>query len=346
MTQATFPRDGAYQGKDRLFAWLKFYGNDPSTGAAKTFLWSGHLLWDPASYQGGLKDARVMTFGYYERPLSGPRGDIQLGNATIQLSDHDRLLRGMLGNAYQYALVNGEAVVQAILESQWRESPPRTPVTLFRGLLNHYDPMPDFQFAVELKDWLGNRLDLPLPMVELTVALIPNLPADARGKYAPYVYGHLTDDASTYPPPTFVAEPTYGSYLDAGVSPVAGFGPIAGCLASPPSGVSATVESGGALSLDAPNPGEFGFLLASIDVNGVLSDPVPFYVNVNYGGTRGSFAGTAAPYATATAGNQKIRVDFTPGASAVATRIYIGQYYFGARWTYYIDVADIVEEEK
>jgi len=333
---ATFPRAGAWQGGDRLLVWARFYGVD-AVGDPKEYLWSGHMLWDPSDYEGGPKEARVLAFGYYDRPMSSPRGDVALSNVVMQLWDGDRLLRGMLGNAYQYALNNTEVVIKAILEADWRARKPA--VTIFRGLVNTYDVESEYIFSFEFKDWLGSRLQEALPMVELTTALFALLPATLRNTYAPYLYGRLNSDASDAVPPTFVAEPAQGSFVEAGVYPRAGYGAITDCLADPPTGLSVTLEPGGALSLTGPNPGEFGFMAASIDANGKLSDPVPFYQDVDTSPGRGSFVSTPCPFETATPGNQQMRVDFTPGAGAVATRVWIGVYYYGAQWTYYLDVA-------
>jgi len=172
----------------------------------------------------------------------------------------------------------------------------------------------------------------------------PNAPPEllTAKRPIPVYMGTWSDESSgAAGVPTWRPYPLRGG-LVTGTDAINGFGDAVSS-ATPPSTVTATALAGGTLDPTAPN-GEYGFLVTAIDAAGRESDPYPFHVHADYGGTRGRFPSTVAtidgtqavPFA-AVDGTQKIRVTWSGGAGAVKYRCYIGTYYYLARWSHYLE---------
>lgn len=300
------------------------------------FTWSKIELPDPAGYYGGLKDGRLLTMGRIRRALSDRFGQYVSASFDFTVSDWDRLMRGRLAGPTSKFLENSLVVARMISDANRRLL--LTPRTVGIGLVRGWKQTSPLQFVFTCEDYLALYTGLgsqekQIPKRRITREDFTDCPQDVLGKPVQWVYGRMSDEASTTAPPVLTGVTSEGGYVNEGYW-AAGFGPLTS-LASPVTGVTATTAAGGSLSLDVYNA-EYGVIVTAVDSNGDESDPVPFFTN--YPGIgRGSFD-AAVPHDTVTSGNQTLNVSWTGSAGAVKYRVYLGFYYYGMRFTQFIEV--------
>lgn len=159
--------------------------------------WSTLPLVDPATYHGGYKEPRVLTWPTISRVLSGPQGEhtgVQFG---IELSDTDRGLRALLANPQTRYFLNRPMVIRMIDDrSRRQQGPPRT---IMRGLVADYGPRPNLGFTLGGEDLITRQFMSPIaalsqvPKRLVTAADFPACPIDSLGKPVPIWYGQASD---------------------------------------------------------------------------------------------------------------------------------------------------------
>ena len=199
MSTATLTLEGAQAGQNTVTAWIQFYGRDID-GNTQTYLWAGNWLTDPSTYYGGLKEARVVSFGQYTRGLSDRLGRRQGTTLTFTLADYPdaagvSLLRAFLGYKKQRALVNIEVSIMVISDDDRRAG--LDPIIAAHCVVKSYKMVSGFQFQFTCQGWLDRLLSIPVPLASYE-ADFPNAPTDPatgisllNGLYAPIVYGTL-----------------------------------------------------------------------------------------------------------------------------------------------------------
>lgn len=312
MTATLYTREDFAVGAVRSLAYLNFRHVD-TAGLPKTYRWAGTVLPNVGGYLGGPAEARVCTFGYYDRGLSSDSGQLQVSTLTLTLSDWDYTLRGFMGRARQFGLLEVEVDVWTITEADWRLG--RDPIPYYRGIVSDYQPQGDRLFMLELKDVLATRASAAFPLIALR-DYFSELPASSLDKYAPILLGTKSDEQAPDVPPVLLAEPSSWTRYD-GADYIAGYGHLGGVV---PTGLTATVLAG-AGSLPA---GRYYVRATTVDTGGHESDPDTFI------DTQSAFVDVADSAA--------IRVTITtPGTPRI--RFYIGQLYFGTiRWNHYLEV--------
>lgn len=331
MPTATFTRSRLLQGLDTILAWVEFYHVD-AAGMAKTYRWAGTTIADPVSYQGGRKEARVLTFGHYELALSDRQGRLDGATLSFELNDlpdasGNSLLRGFLGEAAQVALRNVEVVIKMISDVDRRAG--HDPIPVFRGLVKDYKARAGFTFAFDCQDWLSARVNQTLTLFRVGTDF-PGAPAASRDRRGPLWYGKVSDEPSTAAPPSNASESAKGvAALASPANSLAGAG-LLGITA--PAGTAAAEAAGGSLNL-GDVPADTYYVMATRIVGGVESDPFPFY------GMGSPQWPAGAVSVTLTGSSKKITASCT-NDGADSYRFYIGYEYFGlARWSHYLESA-------
>lgn len=297
---------------------------------------------DRHDYYGGFKDDRVVQWGRLTRALSDRAGQFEAAQFTAITADTDRLYRGLADADATRVIKNRPVTVRMIDDVSRRLF--LKPRTMMKGIVRGYEPLAPMLWQWTLKDILAAKFSPDntkdqLPNRLIARADFPDCPTDKINRPVPIVYGFLSDAGSVTPAPIIYSDPAIGAVTVSPLFPVAGYGPLTSAAAVP-TGVTVGLAAGGTLNTDVPN-GEYGVIVTAVDVNGLESDPQTFYYSgPNIG--RGSFASTplyAAGQVVSPNGTEKIQVSWSAAAGAVAYRIYLGWYYFGTRFTQYIEVA-------
>lgn len=202
----------------QVFFSLSISDRDPSTqmslcGVSPVYVWM-ELQTDSGvkSYakeniplDGTYKEGRVLSFGSITRAFSRDRGGYETATASIELSDTDRVLRGLANTG---TLLNKRCDIFAASDAGLRTA--LTPRRLMQGIVRRYKPLPDLQFRVDLEDFFGSQLsdfsgDRTIPRRLFTVDDFPNIlnaaddptsPGNPTlvGKPVPIGYGLLSDE--------------------------------------------------------------------------------------------------------------------------------------------------------
>lgn len=154
---------------------------------------------------GGKKGATLLRIGASERALS--REGYQATTCTFTVSDTphpitgDRLWRGLM----EGGSVNSRTIEGALIELYRCQAPHGqilgTPFRLWAGVVKPggFKASSGFRFEFSCVDLLGDRFANPrnqpnIPTFRLNTTIIPNLVADANGKYVPRVMGNSVED--------------------------------------------------------------------------------------------------------------------------------------------------------
>jgi hypothetical protein len=298
-----FEVEAALRGEDVALAWVEFEGQDDD-GNDETFVWSGIALADPDTYYGGFKDAKLILVSDLVSAFSDRPGRLQATKASFELSDlpdadGNRSIAAFFDRSTGYVVRNTPITIRLISDRGRRAL--RTPVTIFRGMVDEAASVDEYRIRFECVSWLERRLDQPI--VERRIGEdFPEADEDARQLPVPLCLGRLSDEASTTAGPV-VTDDEAGRGVFAILSDVIGYGDLGG---DPPTSL-VPVEDVGNGEIVA---GRYYFMAWSIDAAGAESDPEPFVPNANVLDVSADAA---------------IDVTFAKGASAVTTRVAIGQ---------------------
>lgn len=135
------------------------------------------------------KTPRVDTFGTLRRALPDERGGIELPTVSIDLFDHDNLLRGWHDNHTLHGLT-GQVLVAD--EATWRAGGANAQVR-FSGVVSDFEPMPGPRYRLTLEDPLTSALEIELPRALID---INDGTSDQGLRATPYpaLYGSLVED--------------------------------------------------------------------------------------------------------------------------------------------------------
>ena len=141
------------------------------------------------------RDARVLSFGTIVRPLSSLDGALETATQTLELSDHDRTLRGLADSG---TLMNKRVDTYGSTKAGIQAA--AIPRRLFQGLVRGYKALPNLRFRLQLEDYFsalcnpvkGQKV---LPQRTITLADFPNCPETTVGTAVPILYGLCSDEA-------------------------------------------------------------------------------------------------------------------------------------------------------
>jgi hypothetical protein len=243
-------------------------------------------------------------------------------------------MRGWLGSLQQKYILNKQWIWRMIDDASRRLK--LKPRTIVRGIIRGLKPLPGLLMEVRGQDFLSALLDpnnktTQIPREAISRTQFTKCPTDNVGKPVNSILGTVGEGVSATAPPTITGDVADGFFLNGGVEPHLGYGTLTGSLAAPPTSPTVVAGSGGSGSLPASAPNsQWGAMVTAVDVNGVETDPVPFYSDINFSNGAGSFTGTPVPFATVD-GTKKITVSWTASAGASKYRVYYGYYYYGFR---------------
>jgi hypothetical protein len=273
VSASTLTRKDYLKGNARILCRVLFYGKSVA-GAAQTYVWSGHVVPDlslPA-------EARVIAFGFTERPLSGYDGSLRAGTCSVQLADIDYTLRGFLDSITQYGLLNAVAHIQWIREADWRvnqvdiaaSNPPTYDWNnYFRGEVARYKPESGYVFSLELNALGTRKMSKAFPLPLLLNDFGGQLPPEARSLYAPFLIGEKNGEGSDTPAPTLAAETASGMYFNGDEYDI-GYGNKAGTTPTNPAAVAS--GSGGSIT-----PGTYYVRVTFTPTGSAESEQAPFF---------------------------------------------------------------------
>lgn len=285
--------------------------------ATETRVVSDAALNDPSDYYFGKKEPRILELPTIQRHLSDTRGQWQAATMRWVESETDRIVRSRYSSSTQFALTNTVDVCRIIRESDWRDRQPAR--LMFVGHRLRSTPREDLTIEHEAGDILAYDVEragaeIQHPTRKFAPRYTPGVPGrllPTGGKPEPIIYGMVSDECSTETPPTMIAAPGYGGFMN-GARPVFGFAPATG--PTPPASISVTEVGGGAISTGMVAGDAFYFNLVGQDVDGNWGEPVYFALNSDL-------------LHTVTGTNVKMRITWTvpPGSTAVLWRALIAQ---------------------
>lgn len=146
---------------------------------------------DFTSYHGPVT-ARVKKWGPVRQVLADRFGSFQVNHFTIQLSDTDRRIRGLLTSAATKYIDGTE--IEVLIEADGGP-----PLVLARAVVSDYSFNTDLSIDLTCTDPLGYKyssvsLDRPIPRRTFRRELFPALPEESSGKPVPIGYGIYSDD--------------------------------------------------------------------------------------------------------------------------------------------------------
>jgi hypothetical protein len=163
---------------------------------------------------GNPKTPRVLSFGDLTRALSDDKGGFEGSSMTIQLSDYDRVLRGL--HATQTLLNKSIAVYVADAATIAANG---SPWKVFRGVVRDFEPESDLKFRITIEDPLTLTMSAfaQEKLVPPTLISISDGTADQglRESPVPVLYGALSDEDDDDPIGTIEA-PFIGTETPAG----------------------------------------------------------------------------------------------------------------------------------
>jgi hypothetical protein len=285
-------------------------------------------------YYYGRKPGGVLSFGTVERALSDPISrEFETATARVIIEDTGRDLRerirtlgsfNHLLDIYMYSDVGRRIEVD--------------PLRIFQGVIRGDSENADLSVTLNCEDWFGSQF-CQFDKEKLTPDYIspiyfPNAPIDYFGLPEQLIYGKATDELelSGTGAPVLTGTPSRGSFV-AGGQRMVGFGDLPS-LAAIPTSPALVAAAGGTVSANVgagASLAKYGLVVTAVDVNGVESDPVPFYTD-----QVGSDFAAGVPTATVS-GSQKLQASWVASAGAVKYRAYLLYYYFGARCPQWIE---------
>ena len=174
-------------------------------------------LSDPAGYynDAGYKAPRILKVSQVRREMSDETGAFQAASWTVELADHDRVLRGLQAAG---ALVGAKVDLYLIDDAVRRLAADDTS-DAFRvasGVITDHRGLPNFRYQLTIEDKCGNLLsaqtrDKKVPRLATVEAdSIPILAPQFDGTVVPICYGLLSDETQAVPqgvvPARFVGE--------------------------------------------------------------------------------------------------------------------------------------------
>jgi hypothetical protein len=288
----------------------------------------------------GRKEGRLVTADVITRRTTDRLGSWQASNAQWTADDHDRRIRGLIAAGAWYNREFRAYVARRGYVENAR--------LLGRFILREYPPTVELLVQGNGVDIIGSEfgsfsLDRDiLGSVLLDKVRVPEAPKELQDAKppAPIYMGIWSDESSAY-----AGVAVWKSYPLRGEpgGGMSGFGDMTSTATSPTS-VTATALAGGTLDPTETWNNEFGFMVSSVDAAGKESDPYPFHVHPGGGGGPGAFPSSVntirgvqtVPKATVD-GTQKIRVSWSGATGAVKYRVYMGHWYYLARWPWYIE---------
>jgi hypothetical protein len=302
--------------------------------ASGDYAYAYEVLNDPASYHGGQKRARILSMGEIARAASDDFGGPIASRLEVTFLDQDGTFR---------ARETAETLRYRTAEIFLADDATRLALGTARRIgfyvIDDYEPTAALAFTIRLVDILGSeissyRAQKTTPDWTFTrdIQGFEQLPVKDIGKVVPIYYGSVSDESlpdSATPPPTITSAAPRGGFLEAGLYQMIGFGDIAPAASvAIPTSVALVATGVGTVSVDVPD-GKYGVIAQAQDASGVWTDPAPFFLDQDGGGSRGTFqpgVPTAIP-----SGSQKLVASCAAVASAVRYRFTLYYYYFGAR---------------
>lgn len=140
------------------------------------------------------REARVLSIAGFRRAFSDTDGRIETARTTIQLSDYDRSLRGMVASG---TFLNKRVDIYAATEAQLRANASERYLASF--VIRDIKLGADLKCTLQCEDYFGSILGeygatMVLPKRLLTTTDFPNLPVQQIGKPVPIGYGLLSDE--------------------------------------------------------------------------------------------------------------------------------------------------------
>lgn len=197
----------AWAGKEPLLPWVEVYHKD-SGGSSFTYRFSTVPLADPSTYNGGFKEARIVSFDEpIANALSDSSGQLRLPRCAFTLSDlpwsstakeptsgGSMTLRGWLGDADTVGVIGADVVIKLVTDTDRRASTAAT--TVFRGKITAYEALSDYLFHVECEA-LNTELTITPPLVSLDFSA--TAPSENLGRTIPIIYGEISDETAGTP---------------------------------------------------------------------------------------------------------------------------------------------------
>lgn len=147
------------------------------------YKWSKVDLPDPPQYYGGFKEPRLLKAGQYMRALSDRKGDFESATFDFTVSDHDRLVRGLLAGATSRYFINKTVIIRTISDAGRRAL--QTAKIVAIGIIRDYEPMPDLKFRFKCEDYAAlfigfGRNPKQIPKRTITKAEFPMAPEEKK----------------------------------------------------------------------------------------------------------------------------------------------------------------------
>ncbi len=149
--------------------------------------WAKTALPDPSTYYGGYKEPRLLSVGGIKRALSDRMGNFETATFDVVVSDHDRLLRGLMGGNTSKWITNKTQIVRMISDPDRRAL--LVPRIVAIGKITDYQPISPRQVKFTCEDYLATftglgQRDNQIPKRRITNEDFPNalsdVPADAE----------------------------------------------------------------------------------------------------------------------------------------------------------------------
>lgn len=147
------------------------------------YKWSKVDLPDPPEYYGGYKEPRLLKAGSYMRALSDRRGDYESATFDFTVSDHDRMVRGLLAGVTSRYFINKTVIIRTVSDEGRRALQPARTVAI--GVIRDYEPLPDLKFKFKCEDYAAlfvgfGRNPKQIPKRTIAKAEFPKAPAEKK----------------------------------------------------------------------------------------------------------------------------------------------------------------------
>jgi hypothetical protein len=197
---------------EELLAWVEVAVADNSLVASSPWEWATVDLADPATYEGGFKEARLLELEDLIRGLSDDKGEWSTSSFGFTVADADYLLRARLASSTTHLLQNRLVTVKAIDEAGRLANSPAA--TLATGVVRGFRPDGRLRFTFKCADAVSPLVAWPteitIPRRVIDVARFPDAPTDALGGPEPIVYGHLAHSLVGAVPTRYLGTETIG----------------------------------------------------------------------------------------------------------------------------------------
>ncbi len=187
-------------------------GSNPSDGTSLATTTAPHawieVLVNGTTYRwakvainfGNPRSPRVLSFGSVVRALTDGRGSFESASATVKLSDHDLVLRGLHDTQ---ALLNQPASIYVSDEATIRAA--GTPWRVFRGVIRDFRPESDLTYTLVLEDpitlsFSAFGYDKLIPQKLIGSEISDATPTErVRDTPVQICYGNLSDEDASEP---------------------------------------------------------------------------------------------------------------------------------------------------